>query len=78
MGRPSPADLQEFNFHKALAMLDDAPDARLAVVTEDSGNVIIATIAIRGLAVFEMDIPREKYDGFAMLELIDKHSGSDK
>lgn len=66
-------DLQAFRIQKVLAMLDEAPDARLAVTTDDSPNPI-ATIAIRGLAAFEMEIPREKYDGFTLMELIDKHA----
>jgi hypothetical protein len=72
--RLTPAALQEFSIQKVLAMLDDAPTARLAVITDDGSHNTIATIAIRGLAAFEMEIPREKYDGFAMMELIDKHT----
>ncbi len=46
---------------------------RLAVTVDESGNKTIAAIAIRGLAAFEIEIPKAKYDGFAMMELIGKH-----
>ncbi len=59
---------------KVLTMLADGPDKERAYVTDatnDPDNVIL-TIAVRGLATFEMLIPRSKYDPFLLLELIDK------
>ena len=59
---------------KVLQMLEDRPEIRRAFVTDsesDPDNVILA-MAIRGVASFEMLIPKDKYDGFAMLEVIQK------
>lgn len=72
------ANLQAFRIEKVLAMLDEAPAARLALITDESHPNPIATIAIRGLAAFEMEIPRAKYDGFAIMELIDKYGKETK
>lgn len=59
---------------KVLAMLAEKPDSQRAIITNldsDPDNVIL-TIAIRNVATFEMQIPKQKYDGFMLLELIEK------
>ena len=59
---------------KVLQMLAENPEIQRAYVTDtesDPGNVIL-TMAIRGAASFEMLIPRNKYDPFMLIELIEK------
>lgn len=59
---------------KVLAMLAENPDSQRAIITDldsDPEDVIL-TIAIRDQYTFEMQIPKYKYDGFVLLELIQK------
>jgi len=60
---------------KVLRMLEENPGTQRAFVTDtesDPDNVIL-TIAIKDKYSFEMQIPKDKYDGFAILEMI--HQG---
>lgn len=59
---------------KVLAMLEDNSGIQRAIITDldnDSDDVIL-TIAIRDQYTFEMHISKDKYDAFAMLEMINK------
>lgn len=48
---------------------------KYAVLVEDaSTDPVIATCAIRGVATFELAIPKHSYDGLILLKLIEKHS----
>lgn len=61
---------------KVLAMLTENPDSHRAIITDldsEPDNVIL-TIAIRDKYSFEMAIPKVKYDGFVLLELIERGS----
>ncbi len=61
---------------RVLAILVDNPATSRAIITDvdsDPDNAIL-TIAIRDVATFEMQIPKDKYDGFAILEMITKGS----
>ena len=60
---------------RVLAMLDARPGIRYAVLTdlEADQEVVIVTLAIRGRAICELHIPRDKYDGVLLLELIERH-----
>ena len=61
---------------KVLSMLTDYPDKKRAYATDtetDPDNVIL-TIGIRGLATFEMLVPKVKYDPFLLLEIINNES----
>jgi hypothetical protein len=60
---------------RALAMLDADPNRRLAVVAE-AGNSAHITVAIRGVAVGELTIPAERYDGFALLALMQQYGNA--
>lgn len=63
---------------KVLAMLHDNPDIRNAIeVVEANTDPVIASIGIRNTAAFEMNIPQVYYDAFALLELIEKHTGDE-
>ncbi len=56
-------------------MLGEKPGTKCAVLVEDDqADPVIATIAIRGLATFEMPVPQHSYNGVALLELIEKHA----
>ncbi len=52
---------------RVLAMLAERPGVRYAV---------LLTLAIRGVGTCELAIPRAKYDGVLLLDLIDKHCGT--
>jgi len=59
---------------KVLAMLAENPDSQRAIITDldsDPDNVIL-TIAIRDQHTFEMQILKDKYDAFMVLELTQK------
>ena len=63
---------------RVLAMLAENPSARYALVTdlESDPEAVILTLAIRGQATCELRIPREKYDGTLLLDLIERHSAT--
>jgi len=59
---------------RVLDILSDRPDSQRAITSDlssDPDNVIL-TIAIRDQYTFEMQIPKDKYDAFSLLELIEK------
>jgi hypothetical protein len=57
----------------AMAMLETSPNARYAMIVLDPNcDPVILSVAIRGVAVFDLSIPRQKYDGLAVLELFQK------
>lgn len=59
---------------KVLSILAANPDSQRAIVTdtESDRNSVIIAIAIRDQYAFEMQIPKEKYDAFTLLEMINK------
>ena len=58
---------------KVAAMLGDG--VKYAVMVEDDRtDPVIATCAIRGIATFELAIPKHSYDGLILMELLEKHS----
>ena len=63
---------------KVLTMLRDNPGIRYAIeVLDANSDPVIASIGIRNVATFEMNIPQAYYDAFALLELLDKHTGDE-
>lgn len=65
---------REARQQKVLSILAENPNTQRAFVTDtesDPNNVILA-FAIKDQYTFEMMIPREKYDAFLLLELIEK------
>ncbi|MEF8724024.1 MAG: hypothetical protein V5B30_16020 [Candidatus Accumulibacter delftensis] len=63
---------------KVLAMLRDNPGVRYAIEVPDANtDPVIISIGIRNVATFEMNIPQAYYDAFALLELIEKHTGDE-
>jgi len=55
--------------NRALAILADEPERHIAVVAEP-GDPAHVTVAIRGVAVGELTIPAERFDGFELLALM--------
>lgn len=70
---PYPAT--EARRQRVLAMLRESPAARYAVVTdtESDPDAVIVALAIRGRATCELLIPRNRYDGTLLLDLIERH-----
>lgn len=63
---------------KVLAMLRDNPGIRYAIEVLDANtDPVIVSVGIRNVATFEMNIPQAYYDAFALLELIEKHTGDE-
>ncbi len=71
-----PMTPMELRLQKVIDMLKAEPGTRFAVTVEDAVETdpVICTIAIRGKAAFEVEIPLKFYDVLALLELIEKHS----
>jgi hypothetical protein len=63
---------------KAKGMLDLNPTLHRAVVTDATGDpeVAVLTIAVRGVGVGEILIPRGKYDGLAVMALLERYAGN--
>ena len=57
---------------RAIALLDPQPNRHIAVIAE-AGDPAYVTVAIRGVAVGELTIPPERYDGFALLALMQQY-----
>jgi len=76
---PQPETLQdrqrEARRQKVIAMLDAAPDTQRAITadTDSEPHNVILTVAVRNLATCEMLIPKQKYDPWRLLELIERH-----
>lgn len=67
---------REYRLDRVIGMLTDNPGIRLGVMTDASlPDILILAIAIRGLAAFEMHVPKNKFDAFDMLWLINKEGG---
>ena len=58
---------------KVLAMLEEKRFALF--VDNDKTDPVIATVGIRDMATFELEIPQHSYDAMVLLELIEKHYG---
>jgi len=54
---------------RALALLDAETMRRIAVIAE-AGDPAHVTVAVRGVAVGDLEITAERYDGFALLALM--------
>jgi hypothetical protein len=58
------------------SMLHAQPTTRIAALSDgetDPGNVLLS-IAIRGVATFEMRIAKDKWDGVLFMEMLERHS----
>jgi hypothetical protein len=61
-----------------LDMLAQAPSVNHAFVCDAKAEAdhVIVTVGIRGVGTCDLRIPREKYDGLAVLKLIEEHTGA--
>jgi len=75
---PLPDPRSETRRQRVLIMLDAHPTARYALVTDEGADpgAVLLTLAIRGQATCELRIPRDKYDGTLLLDLIEQHGGT--
>lgn len=66
--------IAEARRHRVLAMLAQHPTTRYAVITdtESEPGVVILALAVRDVATCELRIPRDKYDGVLLLDLIER------
>lgn len=79
-----PESAAESRRQRVLALLAERPGIRYAVITDTDAHpdAVILALAIRGAmpdgstVTGELAIPREKYDPFLLLELIERHGGS--
>ena len=77
---PAPVPLlnpaSEARLKKVVERLTERPDLYRAVVADDSGlDGVIVTVAVRGVGAYELLIPREKWDPWLFLEIVER-SGS--
>jgi hypothetical protein len=64
--------------HKAvLDMRERHPSTTHAFICDDESDsdYVIVTVGIRGMGTCELRIPRENYDGLAVLKLVEEHTG---
>ena len=61
---------------KVVAKLEADPGLIYTMQTHDEvePDSVILTLAIRGKGACELRIPKSRYDGFSLLELIEKHT----
>jgi len=60
---------------RVLEMLADAPpEASYAYLTDDKSHpeYVILALAIRGVGTCELSIPRDRYDPFLLMEMLEK------
>ena len=67
----------EARLQRVLTMLADNPALRLAVVCDGAGDPVPVAVAIRNKGSVEILIPAARFDPFALLALIDKHTASE-
>lgn len=61
-----------------LRLLAANPSAQYALVTDTQADpeAVLLTLAIRGRATCELRIPRDRYDPFLLLDLIERHGAA--
>ena len=59
---------------RVLTMLLDNPALRLAVVCDGVGDPVPVAVAIRDKGTAEILIPAARFDPFALLELVERHT----
>ena len=58
--------------NRALAILGEQPERQIAIVAEAGDPIAYVTVAIRGVAVGDLEIPAERYDAFALMALMEQ------
>ncbi|PTR07112.1 hypothetical protein C8R32_10868 [Nitrosospira sp. Nsp5] len=74
--RDEAEELKEEGRHQhVLEMLSNNPMLKYAVLMDHATtDPVLVTVGIRGLAVFDMQIPKANYDGIALLQVIEQYS----
>ena len=72
---PSKPDGRQLARQKVQGWLGANPGLRLAVVVEEDGDCFVATLGIREKGIVEFAIDRDKYDGMALLSLVERYGG---
>ena len=72
---PSKAELRR---QRVLSMLNANSELEYALISDiDSDpDSVLLTLGMRGKATCELEIPRAKYDGVLLLELLKRHGGT--
>lgn len=75
---PLPDPAAEARQQRVLELLAANPSARYALLTdlESDPEAAIVALGIRGQATCEFRIPRDKYDGLLLLDLIERHGAT--
>jgi len=75
---PLPDPRAEARHSRVVQMLAEHPSARYALITDEAAEpeTVILALAIRGRATCELRIPRDRYDPFLLLHLIERHGGT--
>lgn len=73
-----PDPVAEARRQRVLDMLAEQPGIRYAVVTDSETELdaVILALAIRGVGTCELRIPKAKYDGVLLLDLIERHGAT--
>ena len=68
----------EARHQRVLKMLAQYPTARYALVTDEGVDpeAVILTLAVRGQASCELRVPRDRFDPFLLLDLIERYGGT--
>ena len=61
---------------RVLAMLIADPSLRIAVACDGEGDPVPVAVAIRDKGTCEVLIPADRFDPFALLELVARHAGT--
>lgn len=73
-----PDPTAEARRQRVLAMLAARPGVRYTMLTdiEADPEAVILILAIRGVGTCELRIPRDRYDPWLLLDLVEKYGGS--
>ena len=73
-------DESEKRRQRVIAMLEAAPETKRAIYADDTSDPdnVILTVAVRACQqTCELLIPKAKYDPWRLLELIERHGGTE-
>jgi hypothetical protein len=74
--KPCPAYDSQAKRREVLRMLAENPGITHAIISDDETDpeFVIITLAIRGQATCDLRIPKARYDGLKVLDLIEQHT----
>jgi len=61
---------------RTLEVLSDNPGITYAVLCDGKGNPVPVAVAIRGVGTCEVLVPRDRYDGLMLLDILERHNGT--